>query len=314
MTDLWQPRSTCGYDCLPAAAPASVAGALLVLWRLVATTVVLLIGGVALPLLAALPAALPRNRRLVAQRAFARSVLWTLGIRHRVLGRVPERRALLVANHVSWIDTLIVLAHTPARLLAKHEVGDWAIIGRVARTLGTVFVDRTRPKALPATVGRVADVLAGGGVVAVFPEGTTWCGRSAGRFRPAMFQAAIDAGVPVVPVRLSFTIADEPTTVAAFLGEDTLYASVRRVVAARDLTVTLRTYPMLHPTHNGERSTARRTLARAAAAVLLRQPAAMPVPLLPAPPLLPPLLRPRLRHYFGEVVAKERWEATTSGK
>jgi 1-acyl-sn-glycerol-3-phosphate acyltransferase len=266
MTDLWQPRSTCGYDCLPAAAPASLAGALLVLWRLVATTVVLLIGGVALPLLAALP----RNRLVVAQRALARSLLWTLGIRHRVLGRVPERRALLVANHVSWIDTLIVLAHTPARLLAKHEVSDWAIIGRVARTLGTVFVDRTRPKALPATVRRVADVLAEGGVVALFPEGTTWCGRTGGRFRPAMFQAAIDVGVPVVPVRLSFSIDDEPSTVAAFLGEDTLYASVRRVVAARGLTVTLRTYPMLHPTPSSSRWAARRTLARAAGSVLLR--------------------------------------------
>jgi 1-acyl-sn-glycerol-3-phosphate acyltransferase len=266
MSELWQPRSTCGYDCLPAARPASLAGALLVLRRLVATTVVLLVGGVGLPLLAALP----RNRPLAVQRVFARTVLRALGIRHRVLGRVPDRRALLVANHVSWIDTLMVLAHTPARLLAKHEVRDWPIIGRVARTLGTVFVDRTRPKALPATVGRVADVLAEGGVVAVFPEGTTWCGQTSGRFRPAMFQAAIDAGVPVVPVRLSFSIDGEPTTIGAFLGEDTLYASARRVAAARGLTVTLRTYPMLHPTHDGARWTARRTLARAAGAVLLR--------------------------------------------
>jgi 1-acyl-sn-glycerol-3-phosphate acyltransferase len=176
-----------------------------------------------------------------------------------------------VANHVSWIDPLVILAHTPARLLAKHDVRDCPIIGPVARALGTVFVDRTRPTALPATVRQVSGVLAADGVVAVFPEGTTWCGRTAGRFRPAMFQAAIDAGVPVVPVRLSFSIDGEPTTVAAFLGEDTLYASVRRVVAARGLTVTLRTYPMLHPmldpTADGDRWTARRTLARAAGSV-----------------------------------------------
>src|SRR5262249_25389968 len=178
MTDLWQPRSTCGYDCLPAAVPASLAGALMVLRRLVATAVVLLVGGVALPLLAALP----RNRLLAVQRAFARAVLRALGIRHRVMGRLPDRRALLVANHASWIDTLMVLAHTSACLLAKHDVRDWPIIGRVARALGTVFVDRTRPKALPATVRQVADLLAEGGVVAVFPEGTTWCGQTGGRF------------------------------------------------------------------------------------------------------------------------------------
>jgi 1-acyl-sn-glycerol-3-phosphate acyltransferase len=266
VTDLWLPRSTCDGDCLPAAGRPSLAGALLVLRRLAATAAVVLAGGVALPLLAALP----RHRLLAVQRRFARAVLRTLGVRHRVLGRVPERRALLVANHVSWVDTLVILAHTPAHLLAKHEVRGWPIIGRVARALGTVFVDRSRPTALPATVRQVAGVLAADGVVAVFPEGTTWCGRTAGRFRPAMFQATIDAGVPVVPVRLSFSIDGQPTTVAAFLGEDTLFASVRRVVAARGLTVTLRTYPMLNPTADSDRRTARRTLARAAGSVPLR--------------------------------------------
>jgi 1-acyl-sn-glycerol-3-phosphate acyltransferase len=269
VSDLWLPRSTCGADCLPAPGRRSVARSLLVLRRLAATAVVVLVGGVGLPLLAALP----RDRLLAVQRVFARAVLRTLGIRHRLFGRVPERRALLVANHVSWIDTLVVLANTPARLLAKHEVGGWPVIGRVARTLGTVFVDRARPTALPGTVRRVSDVLAAGGVVAVFPEGTTWCGRTGGRFRPALFQAAIDAGVPVVPVRLAFTVAGEPTTVVAFLGEDTLFASVRRVAAARGLTVTMRTYPMLHPTAGVERWTARRTLARAAGAVLGGEPA-----------------------------------------
>src|SRR4029079_10304453 len=97
-------------------------------------------------------------------------------------------------------------AQPAAHLVAKHEVRDWPIIGRLATTLGTVFVDRTRPKTLPDTVARVAEHLADGAVVAVFPEGTTWCGRAGGRFRPAMFQAAIAAGAPVVPVRLAFNL------------------------------------------------------------------------------------------------------------
>ena len=159
-------------------------------------------------------------------------------------------------------------------------------IGRVARGAGTVFIDRSRPTALPGTVAAVAARCAAGAVVAVFPEGTTCCGPDVGRFRPAMFQAAIDAGAPVVPVRLAFTIDGEPTTVGAFLGEETLYASVRRVVAARGLSVTLRTYPMLYPlpypsppSHplphtlpGAHHWTARRTLARAAGSVLGRDP------------------------------------------
>jgi 1-acyl-sn-glycerol-3-phosphate acyltransferase len=252
MTDLWLPRSTCGEHCLPLAARRNLATAALAAWRVFATIMVILAAAVTLPFVA--------NHHLA--RRLARAVLKAAGVRHRSTGRLPERHALIVANHVSWLDIVVILAHTPARLLAKHEVRGWPVIGRMARRLGTVFVDRTRPKTLRDTVADVAAALREGAVVAVFPEGTTWCGRSGGRFRPAMFQAAIDAGAPVVPVRLAFSIDGAPTTVAAFLGEDTLLASVRRVVAARGLTVELRAHPALHP----GKGAARRTLARAAGA------------------------------------------------
>jgi 1-acyl-sn-glycerol-3-phosphate acyltransferase len=265
MADLWLPRSTCGPHCLPAAGRLRIGTTALVGWRLLATATVLLAATLALPVLATLPV----HHLARARRAFARAVLRALGVRHSAAGRVPERHALLVANHVSWLDILVILAHTPARLLAKHEVRTWPLIGRLATALGTVFVDRTRPKTLPATVARVADGLAAGAVVAVFPEGTTWCGRSGGRFRPAMFQAAIAASVPVVPVRLTFTLDGAPTTVAAFLGDDTLFSSACRVMRANGLTVTLRAHPLLHPTQ-AEGSTPRRTLASAAATALLR--------------------------------------------
>jgi putative hemolysin len=105
-----------------------------------------------------------------------------------------------------------------------------------------------RPRTLPATVADVTDALRGGSVVAVFPEGTTWCGRARGPFRPALFQAAVSAVVAVVPARLDFSLADgSTTTVAAFVGTDSLAASLWRVITARGLAVTLRAYPALHP-------------------------------------------------------------------
>ena len=158
----------------------------------------------------------------------------------------------------------MILAHAPAQLLAKREVRDWPLIGRLAATLGTVFVDRSRPKTLPATVGRIRAELAAGGVVAVFPEGTTWCGRMGGTFRPAMFQAAVDAAAPVVPVRLTFAQGGTPSTVAAFIGDETLLTSLRRVVAARGLSIELKAHATMYP----EPSSSRRVLARAATSVV----------------------------------------------
>ncbi|GAA2346061.1 lysophospholipid acyltransferase family protein [Dactylosporangium salmoneum] len=263
MDTLWLPRSTCGTDCLPQSA-ASTVSRLVMAKRIVLTGAVLLFAALSVPILALLP-----QRHLVrAQRGLARAVLAGLGIRHSASGRIPQSGALLVANHVSWLDVVVILAHAPARLLAKREVRSWPLIGRLAATLGTVFVDRSRPKSLPATIGEVSRNIAAGGVVAVFPEGTTWCGRMGGTFRPAMFQAAVDAGVPVVPVRLTFAQAGVVSTVAAFIGDESLLTSLKRVVAARDLSIALRAHPKLHPAPCESRIHPRRVLARAATAVV----------------------------------------------
>jgi 1-acyl-sn-glycerol-3-phosphate acyltransferase len=226
--------------------------------RLLAVVGLVLAGAALLPVLPLLSA---RGRAAVGRR-WARGLLRGLGVRLVARGRRPARRALLVCNHISWLDILVMLAITPTapvrhgrgqpasptRLLAKREVRDWPVIGWLAAAAGTVFIDRSRPKQLPRTVASVAAALRAGAVIAVFPEGTTWCGSSAGRFRPAMFQAAIDAGAKVVPMRLTFQLADgELTSTAAFLGEETLAASFRRVLRVRGLVITATVAAALHP-------------------------------------------------------------------
>jgi 1-acyl-sn-glycerol-3-phosphate acyltransferase len=139
-----------------------------------------------------------------------------------------------VANHVSWLDTVVLLAVVPCRLLAKTEVRGWPVVGRLAAGAGTVFIDRSRPRTLPATVAVVAAALRDGAVVAAFPEGTTGCGETVGPFRPALFQAAVDARVPVAPVTIGYG-----TTAPAFVGDETLWDSLRRVVAVHTLVVSV---------------------------------------------------------------------------
>ncbi|TWH66350.1 1-acyl-sn-glycerol-3-phosphate acyltransferase [Micromonospora olivasterospora] len=205
-----------------------------------------------------------------------------------VRGRLPRRRALVVANHLSWLDILAVLAVAPARMLAKREVRDWPLIGLLAAAAGALFVDRARPRALPATVARVAAALRAGHPVAVFPEGTTWCGvlpgcRPGGGFRPAVFQAAVDAGAPVVPVRIGYRLAGaapDPTTAPGFLGDESLGRSVWRVLGARGLTAEVTVAAALHPGAGADR----RLLARAAEAAV-RLPMPRPAAAPPAPTL-----------------------------
>ncbi|MFI5494670.1 lysophospholipid acyltransferase family protein [Actinoplanes sp. NPDC051859] len=192
-----------------------------------------------------------------AVRRIARGLLAALGVQLVWRGPAPRPGSLLVANHVSWLDVLALLAVAPVTLVAKREVGSWPAVGLLARAAGSIFVDRARPRRLPVTVGEVTAALRAGRTVAVFPEGTTFCGAEAGRFRPAVFQAAVDARAAVVPISIRYG-----SPAASFIGDDTLWASVRRVAKLRGLTVTLVGSPALRPEPGADR----RSLARAAQA------------------------------------------------
>ena len=239
---IWQPVSGCGDRCRTGPAETGHAGTTLL--RLVSLCGVLLMGFLIVPLI---------GRR--AMPGLARAVLACLGVRLRWRGTLPRPGSLLVANHVSWLDVVALLAVAPADVVAKREVRGWPGIGGLASATGAIFVDRSRPKTLPRTVAEVAAALRAGRTVAVFPEGTTFCGASRGSFRPAMFQAAVDAHAPVVPVFIGYD-----STEPAFVGDDTLWTSVLRVARQRSTTVTLVASCALRPADG----TDRRLLARAA--------------------------------------------------
>lgn len=251
----WVPVPVCGPECLPAT------GAGVGPLRFVAR-----LGGLVLVLVAAV-AGVPLLRGRARQRwlrACAGGALRAAGVRLVVTGRARSGGALVVANHLSWIDVLALYATWPVRLQAKREVRDWPVIGQLAARAGTLFVDRTGLRDLPRTVAATADALHHGAVVGVFPEGTTWCGAAAGTFRRAAFQAAIDAGAPVRPVAFVLRGDDgRPTAAGAFVGDQTLWDSLTRALREPRTTCDMTLLPELDPT-----GVDRRALAAAAAAAV----------------------------------------------
>jgi 1-acyl-sn-glycerol-3-phosphate acyltransferase len=143
---------------------------------------------------------------------------------------------LVVSGHVSWLDAFVIYSLMPTTFVAKAEVTRGPGLGALARVMKIIPIDRASLRHLPDVVGTVSERLRSGQTVVAFPEGTTWCGLAHGEFRPAMFQAAIDAGRPVQPLRLSYRQRDgRPSTVPAFVGEDTLLASLVRVISTRSI-------------------------------------------------------------------------------
>jgi 1-acyl-sn-glycerol-3-phosphate acyltransferase len=205
-----------------------------------------------------------------AVRWWCRTIVRAAGIRLRITGTtMPTGGLLLVANHISWLDIPLLAAVRPARMLAKAEIRHWPVAGTLTAGSGALFIDRDRLRALPETVASITGALRAGGAVAVFPEGSTWCGRAQGHFRRAVFQAALDAGVPVQPVGLHYvTDGGTASTVPAFVGSDSLLTSVWRVVSTRGLVAEVEVGETIAPGSHPDR----RALAHAAQAGVTAQP------------------------------------------
>ncbi|MEU8827934.1 lysophospholipid acyltransferase family protein [Streptomyces sp. NPDC048636] len=221
----------------------------------------------------ALVGALTRGERIAEPetlRSTAAGLLTALGIRLEVAGDATlsapgATGTLVVANHISWLDIVALLAVEPVVMLAKREVGDWPVVGPMTGRAGTMFLDRASLRQLPDAVREMSDRLRDGQSVVVFPQGITWCAGTGGSFRRATFQAAIDAGAPVRPVALEYLQHSVPTTVAAFVGEDDFGSSLRRVLRADGLTIRVRNHRPLLPVPGKDD---RRTLAARAQATV----------------------------------------------
>ncbi|MEV0298958.1 lysophospholipid acyltransferase family protein [Nocardia sp. NPDC050710] len=274
----WMPSSPCGPGCIGSIAEVGTAR---VLARVLGVAGLL----VSFPLL---NVATPRGRREQLQRRYAHALLECLGMRLRVVdNRVaarsvsepvstdlvtrigaalrrddrgadereeavrfapPHTGVLVVTGHIGWTDVVVLAAVQPLGFVARADMVDWPLLGGLAKLMRVIPIERERLRALPGVVAELAERLAAGHRMAVFPEGTTWCGRAYGGMRPALFQAAVDAGTYVQPVRLRYLDHDDTQcTVPGFVGEDTFVTSAKRVLRSRGMVAEVVLEPLEHP-------------------------------------------------------------------
>jgi len=185
------------------------------------------------------------RRRAVVQRALravARTLLRCLGVQCTAIGPTPSGPAIIVANHLSWLDIVAALASWPCTFVAKREIRAWPLIGRCAESLGVVFVDRGRKRDLLRAIPALEAALRRGECVVLFPEGTTTDGRDVLRFRSALLEAAVRANAPVVPLAFGGTVAHDSHVngpAMCWYGVETLVSNVWRLAGARRCEFTL---------------------------------------------------------------------------
>lgn len=173
-------------------------------------------------------------------------MLRVLGITLCSRGAPHEGVALLVANHISWLDILAINAVQPARFVSKADVRRWPLVGWLVACGGTLFIERERKRDALRVVHQVAQALQGGDTVALFPEGTTSDGHGVLPFHANLLQAAVSTGTAVQPLALRFSDSRQPVSAAAaYVGDTHLLRSLWSIVTTSRLQVDLIWLPHL---------------------------------------------------------------------
>jgi 1-acyl-sn-glycerol-3-phosphate acyltransferase len=205
-----------------------------------------------------------RKRKLVKR--WSRRLLRILNVTVRVRGELEtvNGNVLLVANHISWLDIFVLNARLPVRFVAKAEIARWPVLSRMIRGAGTVFIERERRRDAHRVTRDMADILANGDVVAIFPEGTTTHGHEVLPFKSSLLQPIIEARGHVQPVAIRYRTPDGAIAMApTYVGDTSLATSFFAVCAERALEVELTVAAALPA-----RDVDRRALARAAEATI----------------------------------------------
>jgi 1-acyl-sn-glycerol-3-phosphate acyltransferase len=207
------------------------------------------------------------SRKRAIIRRWSRQLLQMLNVKRRVHwrhGGGMRGRVLIVANHVSWLDIFVLNAQQTARFIAKAELARLPVIGRLCRNAGTLFIERERRRDTHVVNGRTVDALAGGDLVAVFPEGTTSDGSRLLKFHSSLLQPIVDARGVIQPIAIRYrTPADEYSDATAFVGDLTMVGSLWRITGERALVAEITILPQLPAADHS-----RRELSDAAAAAI----------------------------------------------
>lgn len=153
--------------------------------------------------------------------------------------------ALVVSNHVSWIDIYVINAALPSAFVAKADIRHWPVIGWLAAKNDTIFLQRGSRGHARIINQEIAEVLSTGQHVAVFPEGTTTDGCRLLHFHAALLQPALAAGRPVLPVAISYWEVDGERSMAPrYDGDISLGQCAQAIIRRKRLIARLVTTPL----------------------------------------------------------------------
>lgn len=166
--------------------------------------------------------------------------------------RISEH-GLYIANHLSWIDILVISSIKPMIFVTSKEIENTFFLGLLSKSAGCFFTDRRNPFHLKTEITELSDILKQGVSVCVFPEATSGDGSEVKSFHRALFLAAVEAKLPVIPLCLNYTEIDNREVTILnrdrifWYGQMTFFPSLLRVLKCDNIRVTLSIFSRQNP-------------------------------------------------------------------
>ncbi len=215
-------------------------------------------------------AMMQQGREPFAHRAirwWSTRLLRIFGMRSVRIGQPLHDPVLFVANHTSWTDIELLYSQRVACFVAKAEIARWPLIGWMAANGGTIFHRRGSNHSLSSVMQVMVERLRGGRSVAVFPEGGTGYHGVLKVFHARIFQAALDAAVPVQPVALRFVRNGRRVIDAGFREDESFVHNILRLLGGPPMDAEVHFLEPVPPSPDARRRMAELSRERIAAAL-----------------------------------------------
>ena len=156
-----------------------------------------------------------------------------IGIDIQIHGTPALAPTFVVANHISWLDILIISSVLPVSFLSKAEIRSWPVIGTLAAKAGTLFIHRGSKNGAAEAIQLMQKKLKAGHSVASFPEAKTTHGIEVHTFHPRLFAAAIETGILVQPVAIRYPHKDGAHPHVPYVDEANIISHSFRIMCAK---------------------------------------------------------------------------------
>ena len=145
-----------------------------------------------------------------------------------------QKKYLIVSNHISWLDIIVIQSIKPSIFVAKSDVASWPLFGWVAHMTGTIFIKREKVSDIKKTLRKMKRRL-NKRSVCIFPEGTSTNGRYILPFKSNLFQSSIDSDRAILPICLRYEDNNAYTDKTAFIGDMSLIDSIMKIKNEKEI-------------------------------------------------------------------------------